>query len=72
MTREHAALAVIEQALIKALLQLDLAHSAAQLCRNPLSREVAGLIAHTTELRQRVVNENRLVAAAAADQIDNA
>lgn len=72
MTRERAALAVIEQALSKALLQLDLAHSAAHLCGELLSHELEDLVAHATELRQRIVNANGLVTAATADQIDNA
>ena len=72
MTRERAALAVIEQALSKALVQLDLAHSAAHLCGKPLSHEFEDLIAHATELRQRIVHANGVVAAATDDQIDNA
>jgi hypothetical protein len=44
MTRERAALAVIEQALSKALLQLDLAHSTAHLCGKPLSHEIEDLV----------------------------
>lgn len=72
MTRERAALAVIEQALSKALLQLDLAHTPARLCGKPLSHELEDLVAHATELRQRIVKANGSVATATADQIDNA
>ena len=71
-TREHAALAVIEQALSKALVQLDLAQSAARLWGKPLSHELEDLVAHATELRQRIVHANGVVVAATADQIDNA
>ena len=70
MTRERAALAIIEQALSKALLQLDLAHSAARLWGKPLSHELEDLVAHATELRQRIVHTNGVVAAATAAQID--
>jgi hypothetical protein len=53
MTRERAALAVIEQALSKVLPQLALAQSTARLCGKLLSDELEGLVAHATELRQR-------------------
>jgi hypothetical protein len=72
MTRERAALAVIEQALGKALLQFALAQSAARFCGKPLCHELEDLITHATALRQRIVDAKCLAAAATADEIDNA
>jgi hypothetical protein len=63
MTREIAALAVIEQALGKVLLQLALAQSTVRLCGTPLSHELEDLVAHATELRQRIVDAKCLVGA---------
>jgi hypothetical protein len=43
------------------------AHSAAHLGGKPLSHELEDLIAYATELRQRIVHANGVVAAATAD-----
>jgi hypothetical protein len=68
MKRERAALAVIEQALNKALLQLTLAQSAAGLCGEPLSHELDDLVAHATELRHRIADATCLGTSTTSDR----
>ena len=52
--QKQAALAVIEQALSKALAQLALAQSTASLCGDALVDELADLVSRATELRKNI------------------
>jgi hypothetical protein len=71
MTRERAALAVIEQALSRASATCA-GPIRSLLLHPPLSRELEDLITHATEKRQRIVDAQCLAAAATVDQIENA
>ncbi len=60
VTQTHAAVAVVEQALAKVLVQLALAQSAAGICGNELTAELEHLIEKAGELRARVGNAMHL------------
>jgi hypothetical protein len=52
--RKRAAMAVIERALAKALVQLTLAHATARICDDAVFGELQDLVQKTTDLRKRV------------------
>jgi hypothetical protein len=54
--RKHAAWAVIEQALSKALAQLALAQSIARLCGDALIDDLDELVGRAIELRNNIAN----------------
>jgi hypothetical protein len=58
--RKHAARAVIEQALSKALAQLVLAQSTASLCDDALVDELKDLVGRATELRKNIAKAESL------------
>jgi hypothetical protein len=58
--QKHAARAVIEQALSKALAQLALAQSTASLCGDALVDELEDLVDRATELRKNIAQAERI------------
>jgi hypothetical protein len=70
ITRERAAMAVIEQALSKVLIQLALAQSTARVCDKLVDDELEDLISAAVKLRQRIVNANCLDVSPSSDEMD--